>query len=133
MLALRSDIDAVVRSGCRVTGSVGRSGCETCDVRRHTVCASLELDELPRLEAISIQRRLAAGQVLFHEGDPSVDVFNITQGMIKLYKLLSDGRCQITGFLSLVTFLGLLAQTHKATRLKPWSRPPSVVSCKVVL
>ena len=45
--------------------------------------------------------------MLFEEGDPADDVFTITAGMIKLYKLMSDGRRQIVGFLVPGDFLGL--------------------------
>ncbi len=52
-------------------------------------------------------RRLNAGETLFYEGDPAQHVFTITEGTLKLYKLLSDGRRQITGFLLPGDFLGL--------------------------
>ena len=52
-------------------------------------------------------RPIAAGRMLFEEGDPAEHVFTITAGMIKLYKLLSDGRRQIVGFLVPGDFLGL--------------------------
>jgi CRP/FNR family transcriptional regulator len=87
--------------------SAARPGCEECGVRPLAICGALSADELPRIEALATDRRLEAGQVLFHEGDPAREVFNVTSGMIKLYKLLSDGRRQITGFLMAGDFLGL--------------------------
>jgi len=45
--------------------------------------------------------------VLFREGDPADSFFNVTAGTAKLFKLLPDGRRQITGFVGPGHFLGL--------------------------
>ena len=37
-------------------------------------------------------------QMVFYEGDPAEYVYEVLEGTVKLYKLLSDGRRQITGF-----------------------------------
>lgn len=37
-------------------------------------------------------------QMVFYEGDPAEFVYEVLEGTVKLYKLLSDGRRQITGF-----------------------------------
>ena len=37
-------------------------------------------------------------QMVFYEGDPAEYVYEVMSGTVKLYKLLSDGRRQITGF-----------------------------------
>jgi CRP/FNR family transcriptional regulator len=39
-----------------------------------------------------------AKQMVFYEGDPADYVYEVISGMVKLYKLLADGRRQITGF-----------------------------------
>jgi CRP/FNR family transcriptional regulator, anaerobic regulatory protein len=54
----------------------------------------------------SMQRRLP-GEVLFVEGDEASSVYEIVSGMLRLVKLLPDGRRQITGFLSARHLLGL--------------------------
>src|ERR1700751_3660660 len=54
----------------------------------------------------SMQRRLP-GEVLFVEGDEASSVYEIVSGMLRLVKLLPDGRRQITGFLSAGHLLGL--------------------------
>ena len=46
-------------------------------------------------------------QAIFAEGDPAEALFNVTGGTVKLYKLLPDGRRQITGFLGVGDFIGL--------------------------
>jgi len=50
---------------------------------------------------------LDQGDPLFDEGEPAQNVFNVTGGCIKVYKLLPDGRRQIIGFLFPGDFLGL--------------------------
>src|SRR5262249_30899264 len=47
------------------------------------------------------------GRAFIQEGDPAEHFFNVTGGCAKLFKLLPDGRRQITGFAGVGTFLGL--------------------------
>lgn len=51
--------------------------------------------------------RLRAGQTLFREGDPATRVFTLTEGSLKLYKLLPDGRRHVVGFMYPGDFLGI--------------------------
>lgn len=80
--------------------------CVTCDVRRVAVCVAVGPEHLARLAAIASEQALAAGQSLFEEGEPAEAVYVVTAGMLKLYKLLSDGRRQILGFVVPGDFLG---------------------------
>jgi CRP/FNR family transcriptional regulator len=41
------------------------------------------------------ERRLAAGEVLFREGEPCAGMFIVVSGMIKLYKTSADGKEQV--------------------------------------
>lgn len=84
-----------------------RSSCEQCEVRPLSICAALSPAELPHLAAIAARRQVEAGRMLFEEGQPADELFTLTSGMVKLYKLMSDGRRQITGFLVAGDFLGL--------------------------
>ena len=52
-------------------------------------------------------RHLDAQKTVFSESDEANWVYNVTAGTVKLYKLLPDGRRQITGFLFTGDFLGL--------------------------
>ena len=67
----------------------------------------LSLDELQHLEKIVRPVSLANSQCLFQEGDPADHRFNVTEGCLRIYKLLPDGRRQIIGFLFPGDFLGL--------------------------
>jgi CRP/FNR family transcriptional regulator len=72
-----------------------------------TVCAPLEDRELAEVAGISTTVELTPGEPLFDEGEPANNVFNVTAGCLKVYKLLSDGRRQVTGFLFAGDFVGL--------------------------
>jgi len=76
-------------------------------VRHLTLCAALGEDELSDMSAIVSSIELGPGDPLFDEGEPARHVFNVTAGAIKIYKLLPDGRRQMTGFLFPGDFLGL--------------------------
>jgi CRP/FNR family transcriptional regulator, anaerobic regulatory protein len=85
----------------------GRPGCETCEVRILAACRAVGAENLARLAAVATCRRAEAGRALFEEGEPAEAVYTLTEGMLKLYKLMSDGRRQVVGFLLPGDFLGL--------------------------
>jgi CRP/FNR family transcriptional regulator, anaerobic regulatory protein len=76
-------------------------------VRPLAVCGVLTREQTPCLAAIARGAQLDAGETLFYEDDPAAEVFTVTSGMLKLSKLLPDGRRQITGFLTPGDYLGL--------------------------
>jgi CRP/FNR family transcriptional regulator len=88
----------------------GESPCAACTVRGMTICAPLDTQELAQLSALMTPVELDAGAPLFDEGEAAGNVFNVTSGTIKVYKLLPDGRRQVTGFLFPGDFLGLAKQ-----------------------
>jgi CRP/FNR family transcriptional regulator, anaerobic regulatory protein len=67
----------------------------------------LERAAATRIAAIDPLQHVKAHQTLFSEGDPADHVYEVRRGTIKLYKLLPDGRRQVTGFLSVGHLLGL--------------------------
>ena len=81
--------------------------CGACPVRSLSVCSALEAEELRRLAEILTNMKVETAHTLFSEGDRADMLFNVTSGTMKLYKLLPDGRRQITGFLLPGDFLGL--------------------------
>ncbi len=89
----------------------GRPGsCAACAVRGLTVCAPLNPAGMAEVEMLSTQVALAASETLFDEGEAAEHVFNVTEGTLKIFKLLPDGRRQVTGFLFAGDFLGLANQ-----------------------
>lgn len=94
----------------RPEGGKGRrkaSDCASCGARALSVCSSVADCDLARLGDLAEVVNLAPGAVLTREGDAAPYVFNITAGSLRVYKLLPDGRRQITGFLFAGDFLGL--------------------------
>ena len=81
--------------------------CGLCAVRLQTFCGTLAAAELAAFKRMGSTARLRAGQPVFHEGDPADMAYNLTRGMVKLYKLPPDGRRQVTGFLHPGDFLGI--------------------------
>ncbi len=59
------------------------------------------------LAAIGSVVPFASGAPILREGDPADHLFRIETGVVKVYRTLPDGRCQITGFLFAGDFVGL--------------------------
>ncbi|MBI3512463.1 MAG: cyclic nucleotide-binding domain-containing protein [Proteobacteria bacterium] len=81
--------------------------CRTCAVRALSVCAALKGAEMAGLAGIVGRSQYPAGATIMMEGDPADHLFNIIEGTVQIYRLLPDGRRQITGFLMGGDFLGL--------------------------
>jgi CRP/FNR family transcriptional regulator, anaerobic regulatory protein len=86
--------------------------CSQCGVRPLSVCAALETDELQQLENLAQVGCLAPKATLFTQDEPAEFVYNLTAGLVRLYKLLPDGRRQIIGFALPGDFLGLALADH---------------------
>jgi CRP/FNR family transcriptional regulator len=59
------------------------------------------------MAAIVAPARCEAGDTLFAEGEAADSLYNITSGTLMVYRLLPDGRRQVTGFLFPGDFVGL--------------------------
>jgi CRP/FNR family transcriptional regulator, anaerobic regulatory protein len=81
--------------------------CTHCDARPLSVCNAIADADLARLAAVAVEIEVAAGSTFIEEAEPAHNFFNITRGTAKLFKLLPDGRRQITGFAGVGHFLGL--------------------------
>ncbi len=81
--------------------------CATCEARSVSVCNAIGDADLARLATIAVVTEVGAGQCFIDEGEPADAFFNITAGSAKLFKLLPDGRRQITGFVGPGHFLGI--------------------------
>jgi CRP/FNR family transcriptional regulator len=81
--------------------------CSSCRARAKGMCGALSASELPGLAAISRSRVLASGMPVVREGEHADAVYTVMSGMLKLYKMLPDGRQQITGFATTGDMVGL--------------------------
>src|SRR5215467_1026170 len=107
-----SSFSLVARAGAHPLHLV--APCDTCRAREFSACAPLTGEEQKRLAAIMRTLNVEPHSPIFDEADPAEYVFNITAGAVKVYKLLADGRQQITGFLFAGDFLGLSANERYA-------------------
>jgi CRP/FNR family transcriptional regulator len=85
----------------------GADPCASCAARLLSVCNAIGEVDLVRLAALTVVTEVPAGRTFINEGQPADNFFNVTAGSAKLFKLLPDGRRQITGFVGIGHFLGL--------------------------
>ena len=105
--------------------------CSSCDARAQSVCSAIEDRDLARLAEVAVVREFGKGETFIEEGEPARDFFNITRGTVKIFKLLHDGRQQVTGFAGIGHFLGLAvsdtyafsAEAIEPVQLCRFSRP----------
>jgi CRP/FNR family transcriptional regulator len=81
--------------------------CHECGVRRTAICGVLDDEQIVEMGRMMTQKRIEPGQLVVLEGDPGDHAYTVTEGVIKVFKSLADGRFQITGFLLPGDFLGM--------------------------
>ena len=92
----------------------GTGRCSSCAARHAGICAAIDEHDLERLVPFAVSMAVPAGRTFITEGDRAEHFFTITAGTAKLFKLLPDGRRQITGFAAIGTFLGLAVSSSYA-------------------
>jgi CRP/FNR family transcriptional regulator, anaerobic regulatory protein len=80
--------------------------CSTCLVRHKSVCGALSDKELRELNQIAIMKRVDKGETILSDEDTSAYFANIVSGVVKLIKMLPDGRQQVVGLHFPPDFLG---------------------------
>ena len=80
--------------------------CEKCHVHNRDFCNSANDEAVARLNRISHIRKCSAGEAILAEGDEAQIVGNVVSGVLKVTKILSDGREQIVGLLFPTDFFG---------------------------
>ncbi len=80
--------------------------CNDCVIRHRAICGSLSGDDLMRINKIARQKNYRAGETIFFENDEVNYLGNVVSGVVKLGKLLPDGRQQIVGLQFASDFLG---------------------------
>lgn len=82
------------------------SACDICAVRNRAICSLLDNEELEALNMIARRRTLEPGESLIWEGEDSVLVANVIEGVLKLSTGTEDGREQIVGVVYPSDFIG---------------------------
>lgn len=81
--------------------------CSTCTTRHLSICDALGRDELLTFDHVVQHRGFPAKSVLFEQGQKADFVFSVSDGTVRLFRLLPDGRRQIIGFAIKGDFLGV--------------------------
>ena len=63
--------------------------CDTCQVRRDSICAVLSKEARANLARMSRRKSVAAHTVIFRDGDQADQYFTVTSGIVKLVKTFS--------------------------------------------
>ena len=74
------------------------NACADCGAR-HGLCATVRAADLGRFATMRSTQSVAGGTTFADEGEAALNVFSVTSGTVRLFKLLPDGRRQIVGFL----------------------------------
>jgi CRP/FNR family transcriptional regulator len=90
-------------------GKSALATCASCGTRSDSVCGVVKSENLARLAGLATVIEIAGGGGFIQEGEAADFFFNLTHGAAKLYKLLPDGRRQITRFVRSGDFIGLAA------------------------
>lgn len=94
-------------------GHGATSACLGCGARHLGMCDALSDDDLSVLSKAAHRSTIPAGKLIIEEGQPADYFYNVNSGTVRLFKLLPDGRRQITGFATAGHFIALAStNTH---------------------
>jgi len=80
--------------------------CTICKIRSYSFCRCLPDEKLKVFSGISKEKEFKDKETIFLQQENSMNLYNITKGNVKIYRLLADGRIQIIGFLYPGDFFG---------------------------
>jgi len=80
--------------------------CRSCQARHGVVCGALSSGQLKDLARHSLRRKMEAGCEIIAQGSESSFYSNIMRGVVKLCKVMPDGRQQIVGLQFAPDFVG---------------------------
>ncbi|SCB56324.1 CRP/FNR family transcriptional regulator, anaerobic regulatory protein [Rhizobium aethiopicum] len=80
--------------------------CRSCQARHGVVCGALSSSQLKELGRHSLRRKVEAGSEIVAQGSESSFYSNIMRGVVKLCKVMPDGRQQIVGLQFAPDFVG---------------------------
>jgi len=80
--------------------------CSVCKIRSYSFCRCLPDEKLEVFSKISSEKEFNDKETIFLQQENANNLYNITKGNVKIYRLLRDGRIQIIGFLYPGDFFG---------------------------
>ncbi len=107
--------------------------CRSCEVRHKGICGALTEEQLISLSKHTSRKIENPGTELIRDSEPITTYANVVSGVVKLSKLLEDGRQQIVGLQYAPDFLGRplraesLVAAEAATNVELCAFPKSVL------
>ncbi|MEM6463982.1 MAG: Crp/Fnr family transcriptional regulator [Pseudomonadota bacterium] len=89
--------------------------CQACEARHRGICGSLTAGELLELGKSSGRKEVKAGGEIVADSEAVTHYSNILSGVVKLTKILPDGRQQIVGLQFAPDFLGRPFKSESGT------------------
>lgn len=71
--------------------------CQSCEARHQGICGSLTPEQLVAVSRSTRRVRRAPGEELMADAEPIASFANVLRGVVKLTKVLEDGRQQVVG------------------------------------
>lgn len=82
--------------------------CQSCEARHQGICGVLTPEQLLELSRHARRVHHGAGELLLADAEPITSYGNVLQGVVKLSKVLEDGRQQVVGLQFAPDLLGRL-------------------------
>jgi CRP/FNR family transcriptional regulator len=88
--------------------------CRSCEARHGGICGAMTPQQLAELNKYTSRKHVCAGAELYGQGENVTNYANILKGVVKLTKVMPDGRQQIVGLQFAPDFLGRPFATENA-------------------
>jgi len=82
--------------------------CQSCEARHQGICGALSSEQLLTLSQHTRRVKREAGEELLADAEPITSYGNVLRGVVKLSKVLEDGRQQVVGLQFAPDLLGRL-------------------------
>jgi CRP/FNR family transcriptional regulator len=80
--------------------------CKSCEARHGGMCGVMTPQQLTEISRHAKRRKIGAGSAVYSQGENVTSYANIMRGVVKLSKMLTDGRQQIVGLQFAPDFMG---------------------------
>ena len=111
--------------------------CQACEARHRGVCGALSTSQLQFLSTHTVRKEVEPGTELIADAETVSNYSNILAGVVKMTKILADGRQQIVGLQFAPDFLGRPFQesskinAEAATSVQICSFPSGVIESMI--
>ncbi|MDE2361358.1 MAG: helix-turn-helix domain-containing protein [Hyphomicrobiales bacterium] len=86
--------------------------CTFCGVHSSGICSALAPEEIVELDRMAKRALYAPKDTIFSQGERLTRIYIVTEGLVRLSKLLPDGRRQVIGFRLPGDVIGLSNAEH---------------------